>query len=311
MREAAVIYLGDQASGVLAFSSIGPRPAAAALAPDAATGALAGPFGLAPAPKKALLVADSGRHRIVVLNLKGGASRAIDASAAAAGPFAGPRGVARLPDGRLVVADTGRHRLMTSRFTYADFVAGRATPDAWDAFGEPGSLPDAGPGMFKAPQAVLVDAAGRIVVTDPALRRLVRLDAPDGSGWTEIALPDGPQPPQPYGLSPGPNGGLLVTDIVNARVVFVGADDSAAVLIDGRSGRQLIAPVAAAMKGRNIVVADAAAAQLSEWARNSRRAWTLRRRLRGDPGPLGGPVFSRVIALAGTTTAIDLPGGPL
>lgn len=306
-----MIVVGDLARGVQTLARLGPRPSATAVSPDGATGPLAGPYGIAAGPKKTLLVADGGRHRVVVLKPRGGASRAIDASTAADGPFVGPRGVALWPDGRLAVADTGRHRLMCSRFTFADLVAGRATPDAWDAFGQPGSLPDAGAGCFKAPQSLLVDGAGRLLVTDPALQRLVRIDAPDGSGWTELPLPPAADPLQPYGLAPGPNGGVLLTDLGNARVVFVATDDTATVLIDGRIGRRLIAPVGAVMMGRSIVVADAAAAQLTEWARNRQGTWTLRRSLRGEPGPLGGPAFSRLLSLASTTTGIVFPGGPL
>lgn len=299
-----MIYLNDQADGVLAFTAIGPKPTVSAV-----PGAFAQAFGIALAPKKALLVAESGANRIALLKLKGGATIAVDAAAAPVGPFVAPRGVALLPDGRLVVADTGMHRLMTSRFTVADFAAGRASSADWDAFGEPGNGPGAAEGQFKAPQAVHVDTLGRILVSDPALQRLVRIDAPDGSGWAEIALPEAPKPPQPYGIAAGPNGGLLVTDLVNARVVFVAADDSAKVLIDGTAGRTVIAPVAAVMMGRSIVVADAAAAQLSEWARTTKGTWKLRRRLLGHPGPLGGPRFTRVVALASTSTAIVMAGG--
>jgi DNA-binding beta-propeller fold protein YncE len=266
--------------------------------PDADTGPFARPFGLAVASGDVLLVADSGNNRIVVLNFDGTDSRSVSSAGSAIGPLSGPRGIDLRPDGRLVVADTGNHRVAFSGFTLTQVIDGTANETDWSAFGVPGSLPAAGDGQFKAPIAVFTDAAGRTLIADPGLLRLVRIDASDGSGWTVLPLPPALRPPQPYDISTGPDGTLLLTDIANSRVLQLAADGTVVTLIDGTIDRSIIAPIAAVLHGDGIVVADAAAAQLTGWTLDADTSrWTLKEHLLGIPAVTGGPSFPRLCGL--------------
>lgn len=269
--------------------------------PSALTGSLRAPHGVTATTGRSLLVADGGNHRIVVLSRDGTSDRVLETATSPIGSLANPRGVDRGPDGRLVVADTGNHRVAFSGFFLSDLARGVADLDDWSAYGSPGSPGAAGEGQFLAPVNVHVDAVGRTLVADPGLDRLVRIDSPTGDGWVEISLPPGDRPPRPYGLATGPNGGVLVTDLVNGRVLLVDADDGVDVLIDGGADRSIIAPVGAVLDRSGIVVADAAAGQLTRWSRRSGTGkWKPSGRLPGNPGRSGWPGFAAMCGLAST-----------
>jgi hypothetical protein len=80
-------------------------------------------------------------------------------------------------------------------------------------------------------------------------------------------------------------------------VLALADDDTVSVLVDGVPDRRLVAPVAAVLHRDDIVVADAATASLTRWTEDG-AGWAFVEQLRGDPGPSGGPEFSRVCGLA-------------
>jgi streptogramin lyase len=277
-RRAVVIALGSLDDGA-AFMRLGLGPGSA--------GPMRKPGGIAVTADRRLVIADSGNDRVLILDPTNGSSVVLDSSASAVGPFRRPTGVAVNAAGLLAVADTDNHRVVT---VHMDDGSG------WSAFGAPGGML---PGGFEAPTAVHLDAAGRILVADPGTARLVRVDAPDGSGWTEIALPPASKPPRPYALATGPNGGILVSDLVNSRMLLLAADDSIAVLIDGLPDRSLVAPVGASMSGGDLVIADAATCCITRWTLNSATgAWSLAQRLDGRGGHDDSREFSSLSGLA-------------
>ena len=71
------------------------------------------PFGVAALPGGRLAVADTGNHRVVVLDAATGAfEHAIGSEGGGDGQFNHPVGVAALPGGRLAVADWSNSRVV-------------------------------------------------------------------------------------------------------------------------------------------------------------------------------------------------------
>lgn len=285
-----MIFVVDQRRGALiAMDALDDGAAFELLVIDpAAVGPLRTPGALTFSGNGRLFVADRGNDRVVSFDLATGASAALMPPAdGAIGPLRRPSGVASIPGGALLVADTGNRRVV-----FLDSPAGAR----WSAFGTAGATASGG---FEAPAGICVDSTGRILVADPGADRLVRFAGPDGSGFEQIALPLGARPSRPYALAAGPGDGLLITDLVNARVLLLAPDDGVAVMIDGMADRSLIAPVGAAMWGDDIVVADAAAACVTRWRFDADLAsWVLVQRRDGRGGPGDGPEFSSLSGLA-------------
>jgi len=142
--------------------------------------------------------------------------------------------------------------------------------------------------------SVHIDSTARILVADAGLQRLIRIDDPTGNEWTEIGLPAGARP---YGLAGGPDDTTLVVDQAQARVMSVAPDGAVTTLLDDSPSRDLIAPVCAVVNG-HLVVADAAAAQLTSWTKDPvSQAYQRTGRLGGDPGPGPGPTFRSLCGL--------------
>jgi DNA-binding beta-propeller fold protein YncE len=242
------------------------------------------PSGLACDSAERVVVADRGNDWVVVVDASTGKTRVLDSSDSDIGSLHRPMGVALTAGGELIVADTGNRRIV--------FASSLEKPQ-WESFGEPGST---GAGEFDAPTGIYVDTAGRVLVADPGAERLVRFNGPDGSGWIEIPLPSGARSAQPYALA-GADGGVLVTDLGNARVLLVDQDDTVRVLIDGVADRSLIAPIGVSMLGPAIVVADAGACRMTRWVTDDDGRWTLVNQLDGRPRPGGSLEFSSVAGM--------------
>lgn len=282
-----MIYVVDQRSGtVLALDSLSAGTPFRRLTAGAPTGPMSSPSGLTATGDGRLLIADTGNNRVLLLDPAGGSTASIESSGSPIGPLHRPTCAAMTSSGRLVVADAGGHRVV-----FRDSL----TSGIWSAYGTPGG---SGPGGFEAPVSVCIDTSDRIVVADPGADRLVRFDAPNGSGWTELALPAGAKPARPYALGLG-MGGVLVSDLVNSRILLLSGNGSVSVLIDGRTDRSLIAPVGLAMLGSDVVVADAATGCITRWTPGSGASpWSIVERLDGRGGVTGGPRFSSLSGLA-------------
>lgn len=284
-----MIFLVDQRRGaVIAMDALDDGSAFRELVVDpVAVGPLRTPAGIASDDTGRLFVADRGNDRIVFFDLAGGSSGALAPPVGLIGPLQHPSGVAALTGGSLLVTDTGNRRVLF-------FNSGAGS--GWSAFGSVGTTAAGG---FEAPTGVCVDYAGRIVVTDPGAGRLVRFAGPDGSGFEEIALPSGARPSRPYAVAAGPGNGLLVTDLVNGRVLLLAPDDTLTELINGSADRSLIAPVGLATSGDDVLIADAAAASVTRWRFDADSAsWQLAQRQDGRGSPRGGPEFSSLSSLA-------------
>lgn len=179
------------------------------------------------------MIADNGNGRVVTYD-----PATNDWSSFGAGTLAQPTGVAADLKHRILVAD-GR------RLARADDAAGT------------GQVELVPPRPRFAPAGVAVQTAGRIAVADAAGGALLISDDPDGTSWSTVPLPSGPDPCRPWGVAPSPDGGILVTDVANARVLVVAPDSTVATVLEADDG--LLVPVIAVSAGPGLVVADAGA----------------------------------------------------
>lgn len=289
-----MIYFVDQRRGaIIAMDSLDDGVAFRQVVVNPMTvGPLRMPGAIASSGDGRLFLADRGNDRIVIFDLASSANEVLSMAVGTSGLLRQPSGVAAMPNGALLIADTGNRRIV--------FLESSGTAN-WSAFGSAGATASGG---FEAPTSVCADSTGRILVADPGADRLVRFAGPDGFGFEEIALPLGARPSRPYAIAAGPGDGLLITDLVNARVLLLDQNDTITVMIDGLSDRSLIAPVSAAMSGNDVLIADAAAGCLTQWRFDAGSAsWKLAQRRDGRGGPAGGPAFS---SLSGLTTVEQL-----
>ena len=285
-----MLYLSDQRRRtIVALGAVSAGATFATHAAPADLGPLNEPSGLAVDADGRVLVADCGNGRVVVFDPGDLSWSAIAPSAADVGPLLRPTSVAVGADGAVLIADQGNHRIVR-----ASSIDGLD----WSAYGSPGST---APGGFIAPTGVIFDWEDRILIADPGANRLIRIDDMTGAGWTELAAPPGARPFRPSALArASQRGRTLVCDLLNSRVLDVDAvDDVMTVLVDGTTGRAIVAPVGVcAVNDAVVVVADAAAARLTEWTLDEGAgAWRQSGALVGLPPRPGGPEFSRLCGL--------------
>jgi len=155
---------------------------------------------------QAILIADSGSHRLQAFDMQGNLISVYGGLGSGAGQFSAPQGLAVGGDGRVYVADQGNNRIVVLSFDGREFAY-------------VGSL-DAG---LNSPTGVAVDTLSRIVVADTGNSRVVVLDA-SGNLLAEFTEPtDGYTGPfsAPCGVAVDPNGDIVVADTGNRRVVTV------------------------------------------------------------------------------------------
>ena len=211
-----------------------------------------------------LFVADTWNHRIQRFSPEGGFElawgAALDQEAPNRNPIGlyGPRGITVATDGSIVVADTGHHRLL------------RFSPEGV-LLAEIGSS-GAGPAQFQEPVAVLPGADGDLWVTDTWNGRLQQFSAANVP-LGEISVPPSmwsTRDPMDKPFAGAVPGGLVVTDPLNSRLVFLGLDgellgyQDLTVFQDAVQDRPMPIGVAVDALTGTIVVADAANRRLVE-----------------------------------------------
>jgi len=165
------------------------------------------PWGVAATPRL-VYVADSGNHRVQVLDRVTGKWMTLGAQGSAAGQFKQPLGVALAPNGDLWVADAGNHRVQ--RLT--------KKTGAWTVFGSYGK----NAGQFNAPYDLAVDTAGNVYVADYHNSRIQKRQA---NGVWSVIIQGGVQDGRvryPSGVALTANGRLYVSDYDPAGEGFAG-----------------------------------------------------------------------------------------
>ena len=177
---------------------------------------------------------------------------------------------------RLHIADTGNGRIVTFALdtaTWTTFDAGTlgspldVTVDAMNRIyavdgqsvlrvdGVDGSGRIVMPGLTanQSPVAVMVDAAGRLFIVDATNRGLWFTDD-DGASWQSLPLPEAAKLNRPLSVAQRSDGGVLVADLGNRRIIAFEADGTGSTIIDESDG--LFLPLSAREDGPGITVLD-------------------------------------------------------
>ncbi|MGH2542021.1 MAG: flippase activity-associated protein Agl23, partial [Ardenticatenaceae bacterium] len=169
------------------------------------------PKDVAVLPDGNIAVADSGNHRIRILQPDGEVVNEFGEFGSEPGQFNEPWGIAAAPDGTIYVADTWNHRIQhLGQEGEVLHVWGR-NGDTGGELGEPG--------VFYGPRDVAVDAEGRVYVTDTGNKRLQVFDA-EGNFLNQVGGTgiEAGRLAEPVGVSVAPDGTIWVADTWNQRI---------------------------------------------------------------------------------------------
>jgi hypothetical protein len=125
-----------------------------------------------------------------------------------------------------------------------------------DDAGGSGAVVLSGLTASQRPIAITVDVAGRLFIVDAKSQGLWLTDD-DGASWNQLLLPAGDKPSTPVSVAPQRNGGVLVADLANCRIVAFDPNGIGSTIIEESDG--LIYPVSAKEDGPGITVLDAGA----------------------------------------------------
>ncbi|HEX8681715.1 MAG TPA: hypothetical protein VF707_05330, partial [Ardenticatenaceae bacterium] len=162
-------------------------------------------------PDGNLAVADTGNHRIRVMQPDGSLVSEFGSFGTGEGQFNEPWGVAAAPDGTLYVADTWNHRIQ-------HLTAEGEVLHVWGTFAETGGVLGDG-GTFWGPRDVAVDSEGNVYVTDTGNKRVQKFDA-EGNFLDQFggSGAEAGQFAEPVGVAVSPDGTIWVADTWNRRV---------------------------------------------------------------------------------------------
>ena len=209
---------------------------------------LAQPHDLALGTEQRLYVASTGNDSIVVYKFKGvirGGQPHIEYLHTWTDGISHPEGVDLAPDGRLYVTNTDKGTI-----SVLDGVSGKLL----QTFGKEGS----GPGEFRRPHDIEVDANGRVIVVDSANHRIQIFD--QDFNLQKILSKEDYGFNDPKYVSVDDDGGLLIADEYNHQIKWLDKDYNPIGYIgsgvEGDDDGELNAPEGVAIAGRYIWVSD-------------------------------------------------------
>ncbi len=221
--------------------------------PDNSTSVRA-PQGVTVAPNNDVIIADTGNHRVRILDSTGMLKASFGSKGSTTGRLLNPGAVALGPDDLIYVADTGNSRVQVferdgtfvrawgsrgianGQFAFPEGIAvgvdGRVyvsdTENARVAvFSATGAFLETwgdSPGQFDRPSGIAVDSAGYVYVVDSNKRQVMKFE-PSVSrtstnwGWTDTSTPRVSRYTSPTGISLSQDGNsLIIADTGNFRI---------------------------------------------------------------------------------------------
>ena len=169
------------------------------------------PKNLAILPNGNLVVADSGNHRIRIIDQAGAVINEFGSFGAQPGQFNEPWGLVTAQDGTIYVADTWNHRIQhLDQEGNVLHVWGTHIDTGGELIGE---------GQFWGPRDLAIDQEDNIYVTDTGNKRIQKFDS-EGNFIAQFGGV-GAEPGQfsePVGIAVAPNGTIYVADTWNRRI---------------------------------------------------------------------------------------------
>lgn len=213
----------------------------------AARAQLREPRGIAIGPNGDIYFADTGNHRIRVIQPDGTIDTVAGSHRSGFGGDGGPATDARLEDpsavavdrhGNLYIADTGNNRIRKVTPAYISTIAGTGR------LGYGGDGGSASRAPLRRPKGVAVDRAGNVYIADTGNHRIRRIDRDGiistlaGTGVPGFGYDRQPalsaQFNSPQGLALAPDGSLYVADTSNDTVRQVTRFGTVVTVVDGR-----------------------------------------------------------------------------
>ena len=169
------------------------------------------PKNLAALPDGKLAVADSGNHRIRIIDTEGNLINEFGSFGEQSGQFNEPWGLAAASDGTLYVADTWNHRIQhVDQQGNVLHVWGSYIDTGGELIGE---------GQFWGPRDIAIDGENNIYVTDTGNKRIQKFDA-QGNFLAQFGGVGGEAGKfsEPVGITVASDGTIYVADTWNRRL---------------------------------------------------------------------------------------------
>ncbi|CAH0551130.1 unnamed protein product [Brassicogethes aeneus] len=268
------------ASKIVKVRDSGPLPSLTFGVEGEGDGQLCRPWGICCNKLNQIIVADRSNNRIQVFNTSGAYLFKFGSQGCSPGQFDRPAGVAVNTYNDIIVADKDNHRIQIFKnngtFAYT--------------FGEKGIRN----GQFNYPWDVACNSLNQIVVSDTRNHR-IQLFNSDGSYITKYGFEGTSQMwkhfDSPRGVAFTPQGGVIVTDFNNHRLVVVEANFQNAQFLgqEGASFKQFLRPQGLICddEGR-IIVADSRNNRIQVFERNGSFLFKLGQ-LGKNPGEMDRP----------------------
>jgi outer membrane protein assembly factor BamB len=211
-------------------------------------------------PSRQVLVADTGNHRILVVDIE---SSEVVWQSSPALELQSPHAASRLPDGHLLIADTGNCRILET--TTAGSIVWQWQDD----------------NVLKAPVSCERLANGNTLIADQGSHVVIEVDPAGKVVWsygrTDISSKSPGFLSHPEYASRRASGHTLIVDGRNHRVLDVDPGGTVSWSYDGEGANRLSGPTYALVQGSSVWIAHGGGRQIFEVSRAGEVIWRIDR----------------------------------